>query len=128
MAAQLLYVLDQVGRGVVHQAAQRARASGAALVEDHDAPERRVEEAAMHSPCPGAWAAMQEQHGLSARVAHLLPIHDMPAGHGHVAGFKRSDFRKKITTTRHDAMVSRQPSGRNMNEGILAQCFAYGSD
>lgn len=37
-----------------------------------------VEEAAMHRPCPGARAPMQEEHGLATRIAHLLPIHDMP--------------------------------------------------
>ena len=56
----------------------------------------RVEEAAMHRPGPGAGAAMQEQHRLAARVADLLPIHDVAAGQRQVAGLERSDLGEQV--------------------------------
>jgi hypothetical protein len=45
--AQTLDVGDEVRRRVFAQLAERRRATGAALVEDHDAIVRRVEEAAV---------------------------------------------------------------------------------
>ena len=62
MAAELLDVIHQIGRGVGDQATERAGAAGAALVEDDDTPERRVEETAVHGPGSGAGAAVQKQH------------------------------------------------------------------
>ena len=42
-----LDVAHQLGRGVLHQAAERPRAASAALIEDDDAPVDRVEESPM---------------------------------------------------------------------------------
>ena len=115
MAAQRLDVGDQVLRGVVLQAAERARPPGAALVEDDDAPEVRVEEAAMHRAGAGARAAVQEQHRPAARIAHLLPVHDVAGGERQVAGLERSDLGEQVAA-RHGAGWYRQ-RGAARNRG-----------
>ena len=93
--------------GVVLQAAERARPPGAALVEDHDAPEIRIEEAAMHRAGAGARPAVQEQHRPAARIAHLLPVHDVAARERQVAGLERADLGKQVAA-RHGAGWYRQ--------------------
>ena len=96
MAAQGLDVGDQVLGGVVLQAAERTRPAGAALVEDDHAPELGVEEAAMHRAGAGARAAVQEQHRPAARVADLLPVHDMAGRERQVAGLERADLGEQV--------------------------------
>jgi hypothetical protein len=83
---------------VLREAAERARAASAALVEDDQAPEGRVEEASMHRTRARARAAMQEQHRHAARVADLLPVHHVPCRQRQVAGLVRADFGKKVAT------------------------------
>ena len=95
-APQRLDVGDQVRGGVVAQLAQRAGAAGAALVEDHHAPMAGVEEAAMHRAGPGARAAVQKQRRLAARVAHLLPVHDMAARERQQAGLEGRDIGEEV--------------------------------
>ena len=57
-----------------------------------------VEEAAVHRAGARAGPAMQEQHRLAARVAHLLPIHDVPAGERQQAGLIGRDIGKEVAT------------------------------
>ena len=75
MAAQRLDIRDEMGRGVVVEAAERTGPSGTALVEQHDPPEARIEEPAMHGARAGARTTMEEQRRQPAGVARLLPIH-----------------------------------------------------
>ena len=105
MPAQRLDVGDQVLGGVVLQAAQRARASGAALVEDDHAPELGIEEAAMHRAGAGARAAVQEQHRPAARIAHLLPVHDVVGRERQVAGLERADLGEQVAAGHGARMV-----------------------
>ena len=79
VSAQRLDIGHQVRRRVLRQAAERAGTPGTPLIEDHHAPKARVEEAAVHGARARARAAVQEQHRLTARGAHLLPIHDVAA-------------------------------------------------
>ncbi len=96
VAAQGLDVVHQVVGGVLRQAAQRAGAPRAALVENHHAPEIWIEEAPMHGARARARPAMQEQHGAAARVADLLPIHDVARRKRQIAGLERSDFGEQV--------------------------------
>ena len=57
----------------------------------------RVKKPPMHRPRAGTWPAMQEQHRLAARIAHLLPIHNMAVGERQIAGLQRSDLGKQVT-------------------------------
>ena len=111
-APQRLDVLDQMRRGVGAQLAQGARAAGAALVEDDQPPMGGIEKAAMHGPGAGTGAAMQEEHGLPARIAHLLPIHHMPLAQGQQARLEGGYVGKEITA-RHGELRSghETPSG-----------------
>ena len=138
MPAQPLDVLDQVVGGVVGQAAERARPPGAALVEDHHAPEVGVEEAPVHRARAGARAAMQEQHRPAARIADLLPVHDMAGRERQVAGLERADLGKQVAAW-HGAQCYRRravggtglrtqvcPDPR-WQDGGRRQCGAHGS-
>src|SRR3989344_5596407 len=62
MVAESLHVRDQVPSGVVLKAGVRRRAAGAALVEEDDAPDFRVEVASMIALAPGARTAVHEQY------------------------------------------------------------------
>ncbi|TXL72275.1 DUF3987 domain-containing protein [Vineibacter terrae] len=85
--AQLLEVVDQVRRRVVGDVAQRQGAPGAALVEDDDAIEGWIEEAAMHRRRAGAGAAVQEHDGHAVGIAALFPVERMAAvDRQHAAG------------------------------------------
>ena len=117
MFAQGLDVGDQVGGGVVVQAAERARPAGAALVEDHDAPEGRIEEAAVDGAGAGAGAAVEEQDGAALRVADLLPIHDVAAGERQVAGLERSDFREQVASG-HGRNYTQMRGGGEITRGV----------
>ena len=105
MPAQRLDVGHQVLGGVVLQAAERAGPPGAALVEDHHAPEIRVEEPPMHRAGAGARPAVQEQRRPSPRIPHLLPIHDVAAGQRQVAGLERADLGVQVAARHERAMV-----------------------
>src|ERR1044071_7770913 len=63
-------VRSRVGRGL----AGGRRAARTTLVEDDDAPGRRIEEAPMDRPRAAARSAMQKQHWQSIRVAALFPV------------------------------------------------------
>src|ERR1700712_5561729 len=86
MAAQDLDVGDEVGGGVVVQAAEWAGPAGSTLVENDDPPVVRVEETAVHCAGTRARTAMQEQHGAAVWVAGFLPVHDVSTGQRQVAG------------------------------------------
>src|SRR5262245_63048436 len=75
--AQTFDIGQQMGGRVVGNLAERYRAAGAALIENHDAPMLRVEEAPMHRSCAGAGSAVQKQRRGAARVPGLFPIHYM---------------------------------------------------
>ncbi len=104
MASQDLDVRDKVRGGVVVQSSERPRTAGAALIEDNNAPEVRVEEAAVHRARAGTRAAMQEQHRAAVRVAGLLPVHHMSAGQGQIAGFVGADLREQVAAG-HDSIM-----------------------
>ena len=72
--AQPLHVLDQMPGGVVDQAGVRTALAAAALVEEHDAVARRVEETPHPRVGAAARAAVQEHHRFAARVAAFLPV------------------------------------------------------
>ena len=60
-------------RGVVAQFAQRRRPASAALVEEDDPVERRIEELTVTRGRPAARTAVQEYHRDPARIARLFP-------------------------------------------------------
>ena len=96
MPPQCLDVGDQILRGVVLQAAERARPSRTALVEDDHPPELGIEEAAMHRAGAGAGTTVQEQHRPATRIADLLPVHDVVGRERQVAGLERADLREQV--------------------------------
>jgi len=104
MPTQCLDVVDQVRGGVGLQAAQWARSSGPALVENDGAPESGIEEPPVHRTRPGARAAMQEQHRHPARIAHLLPVHHMATRQRQIATLEGSDLREQVAA-RHPASI-----------------------
>src|SRR5262249_56174468 len=104
-AEQLDICDEMVGRVVAHLA-QRRRAPGTALIEDDDAPIRRVEEPSVHGRCAGAGTAMQEQQRRAARIARLLPIHRVPRVELEAAGAVRLDRRGKAPAARLPAPAS----------------------
>ena len=57
----------------------RRRAAGAALVVEHDAPERRIVEAAVMRQAAAAGPAVDEQQRNAVGVAAFLPVHRVPA-------------------------------------------------
>jgi hypothetical protein len=57
----------------------------------------RVKEAPMHRTCAGTRPAMQEEHGLPARIAHLFPIHHVPSGKRQEASFIWGDIGEKVS-------------------------------
>ena len=92
LAAQSLDIGDEMGGGVVVQAAERTGSSGAALVEQHDPPEAWVEEPAMDGARARAGTAVKEQRRQAAGVARLLPIHRMTRAPGEIAGAIRGNL------------------------------------
>ena len=102
--AQHLDVGDQMRGGVVLQAAQRARAAGAALVEDQDAPDiagRRSGDAPRRRRRQGRRAGTAP---AAVGVARLLPIHHMSAGQRQVAGLEWSDLGKQVASGHVDVL------------------------
>ena len=83
---------DEMRSGVVRQRAERTRPPGAALVEDHDAVMRRVEEPPVARLRSRARPAMQEHDGRAVGPPALLPIHDVPAAERQTPGCKRRDL------------------------------------
>src|SRR5204863_10018340 len=75
MLAQLLHVSDQMRCGVVAYFAERRRSPGAALIEDHDAVVRRIEEPTVIGGTAGTGSAMEKDDGYTMRIARLFPIH-----------------------------------------------------
>ena len=62
-------------RRVVGERGDRRRAPAAALVVEHDAPERGIEVAAMVRQAAAARAAVQEHERDAVGIAALLPVH-----------------------------------------------------
>src|SRR5262249_46388873 len=78
-AAQDLEIGDEMRGRVVLERAERCRAAGAALIENDDAVEMRVEETAMRRGRARAGSAMQEDDRHPMRIAGLLPVHGVEA-------------------------------------------------
>ena len=74
MVAESFHVRDQVPGGVVLKACVRCRAPGAALIEEHDAPDLGVEVTPVIMLATGARAAMHEQHRQTLGVAAFLDV------------------------------------------------------
>jgi len=92
-------------RRVVANLGERARSPTAALIEDDDAPERRVEEAPMHRRRTGAGPAMQKQRHRPLPVPRLFPIHRMPRVQLELAGTVGLDWREQVAAVRHRRLV-----------------------
>ena len=90
-------------------------AAGAALIVDHDAIVRGIEEAPVSGRRAGSRASVQEQYRFALRVAALLPIHLVqPVEIEHAAcvgfdlGVKRvADSGRKVG---HYGTAEKQPS------------------
>ena len=77
--AQRLHVIDELPGGVALQVGRRAtgvrRASStAALIEQHDAIRRRIEQSAMPRRAAGTGPAVHHQRRLATRIAARLPV------------------------------------------------------
>ena len=92
----MLDVGDQVRRRVRIQAPQRPRPSRATLIEDHDAPMRRIEKPPVHRTGASAWPTVKEQDRPPTRIADLLPIHHVAIGQRQIAGLERPNLRKQV--------------------------------
>ena len=71
--AQTLEVGDEGLRRVAFELGDGRRAAGAALVDEHDAPERRIEVAAVMRQAAAAGAAVQEHDGHAVGAAASSP-------------------------------------------------------
>ena len=91
--AQLLEVGDQRPGRVVDDPGGGRRAAGAALVEEHDAPERGIEEAAVVRQAAAARPAVQEHDRRPVADAAFLPVQRVPAVDRQPAGRRRLDRR-----------------------------------
>ena len=85
MLAQALDVGDQIPGGVVGEVGMRRGAPAAALVEQDDPVLFRVVELAHLRAAAAARAAMQQDHGLSVRIAALLVIQRVAVVDGELA-------------------------------------------
>ena len=100
------------------QLAERRRLPAAALVEEDDAPERRVEEAPVDRRDPGAGPAVEEDDGPPAGVPDFLDVQLVEVGDAEPEGAVRLDLGKE----RPDVlMMSEDP-------GLLAQAASLSSD
>ena len=118
MPPQRLDIVHQIGRGVLRQAAKRARTAGPALIEDDHTPEMRVEKAPMNRPGARPRPAMQKQHRRAARVANLLPVHDVATRERHVTGLERAYLGKEVATGhRHTLYQACAPAERGRSDG-----------
>ena len=89
--AQRLDVGDEVPGRVVVEARVRRALAAAALVEQHDAVARRIEEAAHLRVGPAARPAVQEHRRLAVRVAALLEVELVDVGDAQKARAVRFD-------------------------------------
>ena len=108
VVAQALHVGDEMPRGVGREvgpglARVRDRESAAALVEQHDAVPRGVEEPAVHGRRAGPRSAVQEHHGLALAVARDLPVDVLSVPHVEHARLERLDLRIQVS---HDLTVT----------------------
>jgi hypothetical protein len=85
-----------VRSGVLVHARHRRRASGAALIEQHELVHRRIEELPMRWIAAGARAAVQEHRGTARWIAAQLVGEAMPVGDFEHAGFEWLDRRIEI--------------------------------
>ncbi len=111
MTAQGLQVGDQMSGRVIDDVGMRRRAPAAALVEDDDPVEARVEETAVRRRGAGAGSAVQKDHGHATRIAGLLPVHDMTIVERQHAGRERLDVRIQVVavvTNVHDEAGTRE--------------------
>ena len=93
--AQVFDVGHQVLRRVVGKRGRRRRASRAALVVQHDVPERGIIEAAVMRQATAARPAMQEHQRNAVRVAARLPLHDVDGIERQAPGGIRLDLGKE---------------------------------
>jgi hypothetical protein len=92
MLAQPLDVVDQMRGRVVTKLGDRRRAAGAALIVEHDAPERRIVEPAVVRQAAAAGTAVDEQQRHAGGVAAFLPVHRVQAVERQHARQARRDF------------------------------------
>jgi hypothetical protein len=122
MLAHRLDVLDQERRGVVDEFAMRQGPAGAALVENDDAVEVGIEEAAMggRRPCPRP--TVQEEHRNTARIAALFPVDLVPGIDPEHAGRVRFDGRVEVGTSRgvgrHGGSIAARARRVNPHGGV----------
>jgi hypothetical protein len=91
VSAQRLDVVDEVRRCVGTQigiriARQGAAAPRPALVEQHGAVRRRMEERSMPRGAAGTGSAVQEERRFRARITAAFPVHAMPVADPEHAG------------------------------------------
>ena len=106
MRPEPLEVGDEMLCGVVGDLAAGRRAPGAALVEQHDAPERGIEVAAMVRQAAAARAAVQEDERHAGRVPAGFPVQRVPRVDGKPAGrvgvdLGKENFAAKLRVVRH---------------------------
>ena len=102
--AHALDVGDQVPGGVVGEFGMRGRLAAATLVEQHDAIDRRIEEAPAFRIRAAARATVQEHHRLAVRIAALLVVQRVQRRHRQHAAVERLDLGIQRTQRRrrHD--------------------------
>jgi hypothetical protein len=95
MDAQPLEIVDQRLRRVAFDLGDRCRAAGTALVEQHDAPERGVEIAAMMRQAAASRAAVQEHDRNTVGATAGFPVERVQRIDGKPSRHLRVDFRKQ---------------------------------
>lgn len=86
MPAQAFEIGDEVLRGVyfeIHDVLdRRTAASTAALINDDDSVDLRIEEAAISRAAAGTGPAVQVDDGTSIWISRALPVHLLGVAHG----------------------------------------------
>ncbi len=119
MRTQLLHVGDQVRGGIAGEFTVWTRAAGTALVEDHDAIVRRIEEAPVHRARAGARSAVHEHHWHAVVVSRYLPVHLVVLVQPEIAGMMWLYVRIKFGADSWGGMVHAiGPGGRSSNHEI----------
>src|SRR5580698_945834 len=112
--ADTLDVRHQVPGGVAVQLRMWRGLAAATLVEQHDAVNRRVEEASAFRTGTAARTTMQEYHRLTLWITALLVIDRMQRRHRQEADIVSLDFRVQGATfdSWHEGSCSSRSTGR----------------